>query len=54
VKGELLTNRASSAGVGFATNNPNPRTCLGVPGRTSATCAVVKGPDGWYSTYVRP
>jgi hypothetical protein len=54
VRGELLTNRASSSGVGFATNNPNPRTCLGIPGRTSATCAVVKGADGWYSTCVRP
>ncbi len=54
VRGELLMNRASSAGVGFSTNNPNPRTCLGVPGQTSATCAVVKGRDGWYSTCVRP
>ena len=53
VRGELLPGRASSSGVGFATNNPNPRTCLGVPGQTSATCAVVRGRDGWYSTCVR-
>jgi hypothetical protein len=26
---------------------------LGVPGQTSATCAVVRGRDGWYSTCVR-
>jgi hypothetical protein len=26
---------------------------LGVPGQTSATCAVVRGRDGWYSTCVK-
>jgi len=59
VRGELLQGDAlrragrSSSGVGFSTSNPNPRTCLGVPGQTSATCAVVRGRDGWYSTCIR-
>ena len=53
VSGELVSGRASSAGVGFSSYNRNPTTCLGVPGQTSATCAVVRGSDGWYSTCVR-
>lgn len=42
------------SGVGFSSSDPNPVTCLGVPGKTTATCAVVKGTDGWYATCVRP
>lgn len=42
-----------SSGVGYASHDPNPATCLGRPGSTSATCAVVRGPDGWYSTCVQ-
>lgn len=45
--------RRYESGVGFSTSNPNPRTCLGVPGQTSAVCAVVRGADGWYATCVR-
>ena len=45
--------RRYQSGVGFSTSNPNPRTCLGVPGKTSAVCAVVRGADGWYATCVR-
>lgn len=53
VAGELISGRANSAGVGYSSFNSNPRTCLGVPGQTSATCAVVRGSDGWYSTCVK-
>ena len=53
VAGELVSGRANSAGVGYSSFNSNPRTCLGVPGQTSATCAVVRGADGWYSTCVK-
>jgi hypothetical protein len=36
-------------GVGFSTNNPNPRTCFhGMPGEY----ASVRGRDGWYATLV--
>jgi hypothetical protein len=45
--------RSYQSGVGFSTSNSNPRTCLGVPGQTSAVCAVVRGKDGWYATCVR-
>jgi hypothetical protein len=45
--------RRYQSGVGFSTSNPNPRTCLGTPGQTSAVCAVVRGADGWYATCVR-
>jgi len=53
VRGELLSGAASSSGVGYSSFNSNPRTCLGIPGQTSATCAVVQGADGWYSTCVK-
>lgn len=41
------------SGVGFASHDSNPATCLGRPGRTTAVCAVVRGIGGWYSTCVR-
>ena len=42
----LDTHRTS--GVGWASNNPSPNTCLG--GDNHATYAVVRGADGWYAT----
>lgn len=42
----LDTHRTS--GVGWATGNPKPNTCLG--GDNGATYAVVRGSDGWYAT----
>lgn len=42
-----------ASGVGYASHDSNPRTCLGRPGQTSAVCAVVRGADGWYSTCVQ-
>lgn len=40
------------SGVGFASHDSNPMTCLGRKGFTSAICAVVRGPDGYYATCV--
>jgi hypothetical protein len=37
-----------TTGVGFHTDNENPRTCYGVGGNYVS----VRGPDGWYSTKV--
>ena len=48
-----LTGGIRSSGVGYASHDSNPRTCLGRPGQTSAVCAVVRGADGWYSTCVQ-
>jgi len=45
--------RGNTTGVGWASHDSNPWTCLGRPGFTSAACVVVRGPDGWYSTCVR-
>lgn len=42
----LDTHRTS--GVGWATGNPKPNTCLG--GDNGSTYAVVQGADGWYAT----
>lgn len=42
----LDTHRTS--GVGWATSNPKPNTCLG--GDNGSTYAVVQGADGWYAT----
>lgn len=49
----MESNRIYRSGVGFSETDPNPPTCLGVPGKTNAVCAVVRGADGWYSTCVR-
>ena len=45
----LDTHRTS--GVGWATSNPKPNTCLG--GDNGSTYAVVLGSDGWYATKFR-
>jgi hypothetical protein len=42
----LDTHRTS--GVGWATGNSKPNTCLG--GDNGSTYAVVRGSDGWYAT----
>ena len=42
----LDTHRTS--GVGWATSNSKPNTCLG--GDNGSTYAVVQGADGWYAT----
>ena len=43
----------TQSGVGWASHDPNPMTCLGRRGFTKATCAVVAGPDGFYATCVQ-
>lgn len=48
-----LGNGVTQSGVGWASHDSNPMTCLGRRGFTRATCAVVAGPDGWYATCVQ-
>ena len=48
-----LGGSATQSGVGWASHDSNPMTCLGRRGFTSAVCAVVRGSDGWYSTCIR-
>lgn len=49
-----LGGSVTQSGVGWASHDANPRTCLGRRGERSDTyCFVARGATGWYSTCVR-
>jgi len=47
IKGHSYLDMGRTSGVGYASHNPTPNTCLGTGGDNYA---VVKGPDGWYAS----
>ena len=49
IKGHCSIERGHTAGVGYASNNPNPRTCFN---ESRGAYAVVRGRDGWYATKI--
>lgn len=48
IHGHCYLDTHRTSGVGWATSNPKPNTCLG--GDNGSTYAVAQGADGWYAT----